>query len=120
MSIPALGFVKLSFLFFYRRIFCVTKKSATGMVTMTMIVLTAAWTISYFFAMFFACRTNFGAWWGSVVSLMTRCVKTFDLLYSLAITDFVFDAIIIMIPIPLVSAPTNLNTCLSKCCLLGT
>ena len=103
MSIPALGLVKLSFLLFYRRIFCVDKKGVTGIVTMTMIVITVAWTISYFFAHLFACKTDFSAWWGSVISLTTRCVKTYDLLYSLAITDFVFDAIIILIPIPLVS-----------------
>ena len=119
MSIPALGCVKLSFLFFYRRVFCVDKKSVAGIVTMTAIVATAAWTISYFFAFFFACGTNFSAWWGSTVSLMTRCVKTFELLFSLAITDFVFDIVIITIPIPFVSPLVEFTYFLSECRLLS-
>lgn len=42
---------------------------------------------------------------------MTHCVKKLDVLYSLAITDFILDAVIIMIPIPLESALVGLSKC---------
>ena len=119
MSVPALGYVKLSFLFFYRRIFCADKKSVAGIVTMTAIVATAAWTISYFFAFFFACGTNFSANWGSTVALMTCCVKTYELVFSLAIIDFVFDVVIITIPIPFVSPLVEFTYFTSECRLLS-
>ncbi|MCJ1356783.1 MAG: hypothetical protein MMC33_006779 [Icmadophila ericetorum] len=102
-SILALGCIKLSFLFFYRRIFCKTnKRDFTNIFTMVMICIIILWTIGFFFAHLFACGTNFSAWWGAPIELITRCVKTEKLLEALAISDFLTDAIIVVIPLPLV------------------
>ena len=102
-STPALGFIKLSILFFYRRIFCTNKKTVPDIVILGMIYITIGWTISYFFAHVFACRGNFSAFWSSTIDLITKCVKIFIVLYSFTISDFIMDVIILLIPLPLVS-----------------
>ena len=102
-SVLALGLTKLSFLCFYRRIFCKTKRQDfTNIFTAIMIFVTAGWTVSFFFAHLFACGINFSAWWGSPIDLISKCVKTEKLLEALAISDFLTDAIILVIPLPLV------------------
>lgn len=67
-----------------------------------MIVLVAAWTAAFFFALFFMCGTDFEAIWGPTVNLYTICTKTLATILSLCFTDFFADIMIITIPIPLV------------------
>ena len=103
MQIVALGLVKLSFLFFYRRIF-VTGVSKTSKwfsrVTWGLIILISVWTIGFFFALLFSCKGHWSAFWSSVVDLATQCVKTLNLEMALATTDFATDVIIMILPIP--------------------
>ena len=74
MQVLALGCVKLSFLFFYRRIFVNRSSSWFGKITAALIVIVVMWTVSFFFALLFACKGNWSAWWGSVLDLATKCV----------------------------------------------
>ena len=104
MSILALALVKMSFLFFYRRIFCPNKRSVSAKLILFGICIVGAWSIAFFFGFFFACKGHFAAWWGSVIDLTTKCVKTFTMLYALAISDFLTDAFTILLPLPLVSS----------------
>ena len=101
MSHPCLGSIKLSFLFFYRRIFCPNKKNLASLFLDAMIVLVVLWTLGFFFSELFNCGTHFSALWGSTVDLMS-CDKTEVHLLALVITDFITDAIILIFPIPLI------------------
>lgn len=104
MSVPALGFTKLSFLCLYQRIFGQQQqKSVFNGVLLAMIALVSAWTIAFFFMRLLACRGNFSAWWRSALSLMTHCPNTMLKLYWLALSDFVTDVIIVLLPVPMVS-----------------
>ncbi|KAI1408869.1 hypothetical protein F5Y13DRAFT_171472 [Hypoxylon sp. FL1857] len=99
----ALGCVKAAFLFFYRRIFSVNKR--TDIFLIGMIVLVALWTVGFFFTVVFECGTNFWAILSpqsTVKNLTTHCIKTMDLAFSFGISDFVTDVIIICIPVPLI------------------
>lgn len=103
MSVPTLGAIKLSVLAFYRRIFVIEKRNPHNMLNIlyiAFIVVIALWIGGYTFAFMFACKVNFSAWWTSAISLITNCVDTLNLLYSYAITDFITDALIILLPIP--------------------
>jgi hypothetical protein len=97
------GCIKASFLFFYLRIFSTNRKSRTHTLLVGLIIMIAIWTLGFFFAMVFQCRLDFGAITGTLVDVMTRCVDTLKLSYSFAISDFITDIIVIVIPIPLVS-----------------
>ncbi|KAI2614257.1 uncharacterized protein GGS25DRAFT_470957 [Hypoxylon fragiforme] len=100
----ALGCIKASFLFFYRRIFSVNKK--TDIFLIGMIVLVVLWTLGFFFTVVFECGTNFWVVWStdsaSAKNLTTHCIPTMPLALSIGITDFITDVIIISIPVPLI------------------
>lgn len=64
-----------------------------------MIGLTVAWTISFFFALLFKCGTSFYAAWGNIIEFKTKCLFI-GLQNGLAISDFLFDFIILALPIP--------------------
>ena len=71
-----------------------------------MILVTIAWTISFFFALLFICGRNFSAYWTSTVIEKELCVDTSMLHNALAISDFILDVIIITLPLPEVSRGT--------------
>jgi hypothetical protein len=100
------GFIKLSVLFFYRRIFVVDKafSSARNLLFCTMIILIAIWSVVYIFTFIFMCGTRFDVLVGeSEDDPSIYCVDMLKVGYSYAISDFISDAIIVLIPIPFVS-----------------
>lgn len=105
LSIPTLGLIKLSFLLFYQRVLVVNKtlRNISYLMLRTSELIVVLWTIAYVFAFIFACKGNFSAWWESVTTLVAKCVRTLDLQHSLAVSDFVLDVLIIVIPLPMVS-----------------
>jgi len=108
LIIPALSLIKLSFLAFYKRIFCVNKLSAVRYGINGMMILIIVWTVAYWFAHLFMCGTNFNAFWSSFEDLRTKCIDTFKMLYSFCITDFITDALILIIPLLLVCSLQNI------------
>ncbi|MCJ1314646.1 hypothetical protein MMC25_008328 [Agyrium rufum] len=104
MQILAVGFTKLSFVYFYRRIFVTGRTSNTryGVVTIVAIVMILAWMTSFFFAFIFDCGTQFSAHW-TVALLRTKCDKGLEAELGLAISDFLTDLIVLVLPIPMVT-----------------
>ncbi|KAI1379310.1 plasma membrane protein Pth11-like protein [Hypoxylon crocopeplum] len=98
----ALGCVKASFLFFYQRIFAVDNKSVINYLLVGLIVLVFAWSAAFVVAFLFQCKLNFFAIWDSAMDLINYCNGSMNLALSLCITDFIFDIIIIVLPIPLI------------------
>ena len=96
----ALGFMKLSFLFFYDRIFTVNRKSAFSWLLTGTIMIVSVWTCTFFFGTVFQCGTKFGALWGEADA--GNCMNTLQATLAFCISDSVTDVIIIIIPIPLV------------------
>ena len=110
MQVLALGCVKLSFLFFYRRIFVNRSSSWFGKIIAALIVIVVMWTVSFFFALLFACKGNWSAWWGSVLDLATKCVQTLQLELALVVSDFIVDVLIMIVPIPMVRSPDRITS----------
>ena len=103
MDTLGLGFVKLSFVFFYRRIFAVGNRSQpVNILTILVNTLTVAWTIAYFFAILLGCKGHFRALWKSEKAVMSSCGKIPEILLSLSISDFVMDIVIFVLPVPMV------------------
>lgn len=67
-----------------------------------MVGLCICWGISFFFGLLFVCKTNFWAFWASIATLKAHCGQILNHQFWLAISDFVIDVIIFLIPIPLV------------------
>ncbi|KAI6784069.1 plasma membrane protein Pth11-like protein [Emericellopsis cladophorae] len=98
----ALGCSKLSFLFFYHRIFAVDRKGAISWFLRALMVLMVLWSIAFCFGTIFECGTDFGVIWGPTMAMVEKCVDTMLMIYAFCISDFITDAIIILIPVPLI------------------
>jgi uncharacterized membrane protein YwzB len=96
----ALGSVKTSFLFLYKRVFSTNKQ--TQRLIVVLIALVAAWTVAFFFAEMFQCSNKFWANWGSTAVMRAECNETVWMALAMCSTDLLFDLIIILVPIPLV------------------
>ncbi|KAI2629786.1 hypothetical protein GGR54DRAFT_650075 [Hypoxylon sp. NC1633] len=90
------GLVKLSVLYFYRRIF-LTRTFKT--LTTIIIVIVGVWSIGFFVAYLFRCGTNFWALWAPLMYLVQYCYDSKPLFYSLAISDVITDVIILSLPL---------------------
>lgn len=64
--------------------------------------LVGMWSASYVFAFIFMCRQDVEVLFMDPSVLMQKCVDTLMVGYSYAISDFITDALIILIPIPFV------------------
>ncbi|QKX53488.1 uncharacterized protein TRUGW13939_00567 [Talaromyces rugulosus] len=99
LQVPALGCIKLSFLFFYRRVFIKFVAREFSFVNLFMIAAVSAWTICFFFLLLFLCNTDFAAYWTSGTTEAERCLPTGMVHMGYAISDVVTDIIIILMPV---------------------
>jgi len=104
VQIPALACVKLSFIYFYRRIFCTGINRTFRIITTATIVLIIAWAVTFEVAFLFICKGKFAAWWISIKTLETYCHPQLKLELGFAGTDFITDFIVLVLPLPLVSS----------------
>lgn len=104
MQILALATIKLSILFFYRRIF---RGRAFDIASWVLIGVVGAWAVTFFIAILAACGTSIAANFQSLGALKGECVDTFDILIALAVFDVTVDLAILVMPIPLVSPPQD-------------
>ncbi len=102
MQFPALTCIKLSFLFFYQRIFCTRVTKILNIFMWFLIVVCILWGIAFFFGFVFVCGTEITKLWGTNGDFKAHCSRILTENYYLTITDFILDAIIFIIPIPLV------------------
>ncbi|KAF2812872.1 uncharacterized protein BDZ99DRAFT_568176 [Mytilinidion resinicola] len=105
LAIPTLGLIKGSILCFYRRIFCIYGLSRyIPLIAITfMLTIVFTWTVGFFFAYVFGCGTTFDVYWaGAGADIIAKCVDTQMMMYALSLSGFLCDALIILIPIPLV------------------
>ena len=100
MQIVTLATIKISILFFYRRIF---RGRAFDIASWVLIGVVVAWAITFFIAILAACGTSIAANFQTLGALKGECVNTFDILIALAVSDVAVDLAILIMPIPLVS-----------------
>ncbi|KAK8063306.1 hypothetical protein PG996_007958 [Apiospora saccharicola] len=90
---------KLSFLFFYRRIFHINRDLKWFLWGLAGFVV--AWAIAFVIATLLCCGTMLFAIW-KPISEMAMCMFFLDVLMAFCITGFVTDLVIIAIPMPIV------------------
>ncbi|MCJ1404740.1 hypothetical protein MMC11_007966 [Xylographa trunciseda] len=101
MQSLTLGFIKLSAMFFYKRIFRTGNSKFIDIATWTIIAVVIVWTISFFWALVFECGTHFDYLWVNLEDL-AKCSNTVELLKGFAISDVITDFIILLFPMPLI------------------
>ncbi|KAL9107317.1 MAG: hypothetical protein Q9227_007769 [Pyrenula ochraceoflavens] len=93
---PAYGLIKLSVLFFYRRIFWVNRRFR--ILTNVLIGLVTTWAVAFFWAEIFVCGTRFSLMWKDRPMAALRCDNHGLELLVFAATDVVGDLIIVSMP----------------------
>lgn len=97
------GFIKLSVIFFYRRVFVTNRWSVFDIITKISTVIIVMWTTGFFLANVFGCGRHFAWGWGPLED-EDNCVDSLVELEALMITDFITDLFVIGLPFPLVSS----------------
>ena len=109
MQVPALTSIKLSFMFFYRRIFGSAGGKTVNITSWVLITLITGWGLAYFFATLFICPGHPDAYWTSLVALKKDCIDTVMLHNSSGVTDVTLDVLVILFPIPWVRVSRSLD-----------
>jgi hypothetical protein len=103
MSIPGIGLTKLSFVYFFRRIFMANRtKSTFGNISSIVIVLLLLWASAFFFWTLFACAHGFSARWSTVAEFHAVCPSSIKSVLALAISDVLTDFMVLILPVPMV------------------
>ncbi|KAF7860761.1 hypothetical protein EAF04_008279 [Stromatinia cepivora] len=108
------GFVKLSILFFYQRIFAnsLVGRNAMGIATNIAIILTVIWTLAFGIAAILRCGSTPHYIWTSLISAGQHCGGHLYLLHILkasTISDFIMDILIWCLPVPKICATSYLD-----------
>ena len=104
----ALSLIKLSVIFFYRRIFNTKPAHVVNWATITMITIICAWAISFFFSFLFMCDTKPDDYWLSAQKEQKYCVKTQKLHLSAAVSDTILDIAVLVMPLPMVRLDSSI------------
>lgn len=107
--IVAYGMIKLSVLFFYRRIFVTRSRSMFDIATKATGVLLVIWMAGFLLISLFGCGKHFDYGWGPLMDEY-RCVSNLAELNGLVITDFATDLMVILLPFPIVG-PVEIAEC---------
>ena len=96
----AFGFIKLSILFFFRRVFSGTRKF--DIMSWTLIAVTGLWMLGFFLATVAECNRHASSAWSfqEVSELYAKCVDINALLLSFTATDVAIDLAIFSLPLP--------------------
>ncbi|KAI0907704.1 hypothetical protein F4823DRAFT_601986 [Ustulina deusta] len=102
IGVFAFGSLKLSILFFYRRIFCVSKthKDSFNTITTSMVAIVIVWTLSFGIGAIFLCGARPAYAWAPVALVAEHCTAQLQFLEAYAISDFIVDLFIWSLPIP--------------------
>ncbi|KAJ8066070.1 hypothetical protein OCU04_005162 [Sclerotinia nivalis] len=118
----AYGSIKLSIIAFYRRIFVVCRNDAFDIVSKIAAAIIFLWTVAFIFIIIFDCGTAVWANWGSTTAQLKYCAIGFTSEYGLAISDFLVDIFVFLLPLPIIwrlRLSTNKRIAVSGIFLLG-
>lgn len=106
IGVFAFGMLKLSILFFYRKIFCAIPSTNSGRapifdtITTVMIILVVVWTLAFGIGAIFLCGAHPKNAWAPVAVVAEKCSAQLIFLEGYAISDFIMDVIIWALPHP--------------------
>lgn len=100
--IIAYGFIKLSIIFFYRRLFLIIRWSAFDIISLAYIVIIVIWALTSLLIFLFMCNSSIYLQWGPFSEAQDQCGAFFAVELGLVISDLVTDVMILTLPMPIV------------------
>lgn len=101
--VVAVGLIKLSILFFFRHLFQGRAyRNLFDYINWTLITLTTAWTLAFTLNIVFICGSEPAALWQTSFWEEQKCVNTYALFLTCAISNFLIDLGIVVEPIAMV------------------
>ena len=106
LQIIILGMIKLSVIFFYRRLF---RGKTFDQYSKGMLAVVGCWTTAFFLGVLFECGTRFENLWSTLLNLITHCVDEEIFFKAFAVSDVIIDGLILATPCPIV-CPISLRS----------
>ncbi len=104
------GFVKISIVCFYRRIFVPWKRTLFEITTTVVSVIMFLWSLTFILIIIFDCGAHLFANWGSPASQEAYCATIGHTSEEgLAGSDLILDVVLIILPIPSVSSLVKIS-----------
>ena len=98
------GFVKISIVYFYRRIFVSHKRTAFDITTTVVNVVLFLWSVCFVLMVIFDCGSQVFANWGKPADQASYCSAICHTMEEgLAGSDLILDVVLLVLPIPSVS-----------------
>ena len=98
------GFIKISIVCLYRRIFVTHKRKAFNVVTTAVNVVLFLWSLTFVLIIIFPCGRHMYANWGTPASQMAYCDAIGHTSEEgLAASDLILDVVLLVLPLPSVS-----------------
>ena len=105
LTVVAYGCIKLSVLFFYRRLFVNGTSRTFDYITKIAIGIIAVWTLTFFFMQLLMCGPHIEKNWGPLIDFES-CLDGFQYDNGLFISDLITDILVICLPLPIVNRPS--------------
>lgn len=99
LEVFILGAMKLSVIFFYRRLFL---GRAFDVYSKGMIAIVGTWNTAFFFTPLFQCGTKFHYLWSNRLDFSIHCTDGMMYGNAYAISDVITDFLILATPVPIV------------------
>ncbi|KAM0798337.1 hypothetical protein BDR22DRAFT_891390 [Usnea florida] len=99
LQVIILGTIKLSVIYFYRRIF---RGKTFDYYSKGMIAVVGFWTTAFFLSFLFECGTHFEDLWSTLLNLVSHCAKEEKFFKAFAVSDVIIDGLILAMPSPII------------------
>jgi len=101
LQLVVLSIIKIAALAFYRRVFCAVRPSPMNTIIWILISITAAWGVAFIGFYAGGCGRNPAAAWQGDLPFLEFCIHlTPQFEKSFAISDFILDTLVLIVPIP--------------------
>ena len=108
------GFIKISIVCFYRRIFVTRKRTAFDVVTTAVNVVLFLWSLTFILIIIFPCGRHIYANWGTPASQIAYCEAIGHTSEEgLAASDLILDVVLLVLPLPSVSTVCRMSSSLA-------
>ena len=99
LQVIILGTIKLSVIFFYRRLF---RGKTFDRYSKGMMAVVGFWTTAFFLSVLFECGTRFEYLWSTLLNLISHCAHEEIFFKAFAVSDVIIDGLILAMPCPIV------------------
>lgn len=94
--------IKLSIIYFLRRLFVVGKTGHFNIITLSMVTIVVLWLITFLGLFIFGCKSHVDYHWGNLAQISSSCYHPFRQELGMAFSDLILDILIFILPFPMV------------------